>query len=200
MKGFSLLVASVLVVIAVGVLVVAETRPSSGPRGAAITTVSCESSGLTGLRRIPQTSSWDPRRSSRWEPFGVVRFSPGGEASLPTRPSSWFNAIEERHDRTSHGTGHRPRSRRTRLRHGIDRGLEQRQLSARHRSIHLRFVALSGRAQWLPWRDRHHGSSLCADRRDRRSQDDDNTARVRRSDVSRGLITACHWPPRCHCA
>ena len=48
MKGFRLLAASVLVVIAAGVLVFGETRPSSLSRGAPITTVSCEGAGLTG--------------------------------------------------------------------------------------------------------------------------------------------------------
>ena len=47
MKGLLLLVTVVLVVIATGVLVVVETRPSSAP-GAAITTISCEGSGSTG--------------------------------------------------------------------------------------------------------------------------------------------------------
>jgi len=48
MKGFLLLVTVVLVVIAAVVLVVAGTRPGSVPRGTAISTVSCEGSGLTG--------------------------------------------------------------------------------------------------------------------------------------------------------
>jgi len=48
MKGFRWLVASVLVAIAAGVLVIVETRPSSVPPSPAITTVSCEGSGLTG--------------------------------------------------------------------------------------------------------------------------------------------------------